>query len=48
MVVATKYTLVCYECYSRNYKIKLNDSNKKQFNKFCPSCNKYTIHKISL
>lgn len=45
-----KVILVCTECLSRNH----NTSKKKgvvkerlELNKFCPKCNKYTLHKES-
>ena len=44
----TKVILVCEECLSRNYTTTKNPSKNNErleFKKFCPSCNKYTIHK---
>uniref|UniRef100_A0A7V3V026 Large ribosomal subunit protein bL33 n=1 Tax=candidate division WOR-3 bacterium TaxID=2052148 RepID=A0A7V3V026_UNCW3 len=40
-------TLACSECKNRNYH---TDKNKKktqrmELKKFCPSCNKHTVHK---
>ena len=42
-----KVILTCSECLSRNYSIKKsNNSDKRlQLNKYCPRCNKYTLHK---
>lgn len=43
-----KVILVCEECLSRNYhteKNKLNTAERVVLKKFCPKCNKYTIHK---
>lgn len=43
-----KVILVCEECLSRNYqttKNKATASERLEFKKFCPRCNKYTIHR---
>lgn len=43
-----KITLVCNECYSRNYSLKQSDSGSQQkleVKKYCPKCNKHTSHK---
>ncbi len=43
-----KVILVCEECLSRNYTTTKNKSksNKRlELRKFCPKCNKYTIHR---
>lgn len=43
-----KIILVCEECLSRNYsttKNKATTSTRLEIKKFCPKCNKYTIHK---
>ena len=43
-----KIILVCEECLSRNYsttKNKAITSTRLEIKKFCPKCNKYTIHK---
>jgi large subunit ribosomal protein L33 len=43
-----KVILVCEECLSRNYtttKNKSTTAERLEFKKFCPKCNKYTIHK---
>jgi len=44
--------LACSECNRQNYtteKNRINEQNKKHprlsLNKFCPQCDKYTIHK---
>ncbi len=45
-----KVILVCTECLSRNYTttIKKDTHNKRyEVNKFCPKCNKHTLHKES-
>jgi len=45
-----KVILICNECLSRNYNTtrKKFDVNKKlEVNKFCPRCNKHTLHKES-
>lgn len=42
--------LICENCLSRNYKTtrkKFDVSEKMSVNKFCPKCNKYTVHKES-
>jgi large subunit ribosomal protein L33 len=44
----TGFTLRCTECNSENYRM---DKNKKthperlETNKYCPKCNKSTLHK---
>jgi len=43
-----KVILICEECLSRNYyvsKNKLNTPKRLEVKKFCPKCNKHTIHK---
>ena len=43
-----KVILVCEECLSRNYTTSKNpqkDSERMSVNKFCPCCNKYTVHR---
>lgn len=45
-----KVILICSECLSRNYVTTVKKGEQKQrleINKFCPRCNKYTIHKQS-
>ncbi|WEK82926.1 MAG: 50S ribosomal protein L33 [Mycoplasma sp.] len=39
--------LVCSECNSINYRIKKEKSNPKrlELKKYCPKCQKATIHK---
>lgn len=40
-------TLACDECHSRNYQVKKNklSVNRLELNKYCPKCNKVTVHK---
>ncbi len=41
-------TLACTECKERNYstsKNKKNQAERIEMNKFCPRCNKHTLHK---
>lgn len=42
-----KVILTCTECLSRNYSTNKNKSNAKriELRKFCPRCNKHTLHK---
>ena len=43
-----KITLVCSVCLSRNYqtsKNKVGQTKRLELNKYCPRCNKYTLHK---
>ncbi|HHU59733.1 TPA: 50S ribosomal protein L33 [bacterium] len=45
-----KVILICNECLSRNYNTtrkKFDVSKKLEVNKFCPRCNKHTLHKES-
>ena len=45
-----KIILVCTECLSRNYstsKKKAVATERMQLSKFCPKCNKKTVHKES-
>lgn len=45
-----KIILVCTECLSRNYNTSKNKQTQKErleMNKFCPTCNKHTLHKES-
>jgi len=40
-------SLVCSQCKSKNYYTTKNKKVKKdklQLNKFCPKCNKHTLH----
>lgn len=48
--MADKITLVCTECLSRNYstaKNKKNQTERLEIRKYCPKCNKHTLHKES-
>jgi large subunit ribosomal protein L33 len=42
-----RVSLVCSECESRNYSTtrKPERSGQLNFKKFCPTCNKHTVHK---
>lgn len=43
-----KVILICEECLSRNYTFnrnKLTSNERMTLRKFCPKCNKHTIHK---
>ncbi|MDO4198959.1 MAG: 50S ribosomal protein L33 [Erysipelotrichaceae bacterium] len=42
-----KVILTCSECLSRNYSTSKNKTNAKriELKKFCPRCNKHTLHK---
>ena len=43
-----KVILVCEECLSRNYTVKKNKLSTPEriaIKKYCPRCNKHTIHK---
>ncbi len=43
-----KTILMCSECLSRNYvthKNKQGSSERLELMKFCPRCNKHTVHK---
>ncbi len=45
-----KIILVCTECLSRNYtttKVKAVSTKRLELTKFCPKCNKHTVHKES-
>ena len=45
-----KIILVCTECLSRNYNTTKNKTTQKErleLAKFCPKCNKHTVHKES-
>ncbi|MBR0462397.1 MAG: 50S ribosomal protein L33 [Erysipelotrichaceae bacterium] len=43
----TKVILTCSECLSRNYVTNKNRQSTKRLElmKFCPKCNKHTLHK---
>ena len=45
--MADKVILVCTECLSRNYTTQKNrnSAERLELNKFCPKCNKHTLHK---
>ncbi|MCX5775284.1 MAG: 50S ribosomal protein L33 [Firmicutes bacterium] len=46
----SKVILICSECLSRNYTAtkRSHDSTVRlELNKFCPKCNKPTLHKES-
>lgn len=48
--MADKVTLVCTECLSRNYtteKNKKTQTERLEIRKYCPKCNKHTLHKES-
>jgi large subunit ribosomal protein L33 len=43
-----KVILICEECLSRNYTVdrnKLISKERMVLRKYCPKCNKHTIHK---
>ena len=42
-----KVILTCSVCLSRNYTIDKSGSSTKriELNKYCPRCNKHTLHK---
>jgi large subunit ribosomal protein L33 len=43
-----KVTLICSECFNRNYqttKNKVNTKEKLEQMKYCSKCNKHTLHK---
>ncbi|MBQ1879812.1 MAG: 50S ribosomal protein L33 [Candidatus Enteromonas sp.] len=42
-----KVFLICTECLNRNYSVsKRKDSAQRlELNKYCPHCNKHTLHK---
>ncbi|MGM9813528.1 MAG: 50S ribosomal protein L33 [Candidatus Enteromonas sp.] len=44
-----KVFLICTECLSRNYTVmkRQDDARRLELNKFCPTCNKHTLHKES-
>lgn len=45
-----KIILICTECLSRNYsttKKKDGSNGRLELKKFCPRCNKQTLHKES-
>ncbi|HBF68834.1 MAG TPA: 50S ribosomal protein L33 [Firmicutes bacterium] len=44
-----KVILICPECLSRNYTAskKEGDTTRLEIKKYCPRCNKMTLHKES-
>ena len=43
-----RYTLACSECKQRNYNDKKNKRlhpERVEYKKYCPFCNKHTVHK---
>ncbi len=45
-----KIILVCSECMNRNYTTTKNKQTSKErleLNRYCPHCNKHTLHKES-
>ena len=44
-----KVFLVCSECLSRNYNVskRKDDPTRLALSKYCPHCNKHTLHKES-
>ena len=42
-----KIILTCSVCLSRNYTTNKNNNNSKRIElmKYCPKCNKHTLHK---
>lgn len=44
-----KVILICPECLSRNYTAskKEEDTTRLEIKKYCPHCNKMTLHKES-
>ncbi|HZJ89112.1 MAG TPA: 50S ribosomal protein L33 [Bacilli bacterium] len=45
-----KVTLICEVCLSRNYQTTIKavgQTERFQKNKYCPKCNKKTVHKES-
>lgn len=45
-----KVILICTECLSRNHittKKKEGNGTRLELKKFCPKCNKHTLHKES-
>jgi large subunit ribosomal protein L33 len=46
--VRPKITMACEDCKNRNYitkKNRRNDPDRLEVSKFCPNCNKHTMHK---
>ena len=44
-----KVFLICTECLSRNYTFtkRSDDPVRQELSKFCPRCNKHTLHRES-
>lgn len=42
-----KVILVCEDCLSRNYQVeqKAQSTSRLELKKYCPTCNKHTLHK---
>ncbi|MGI6205120.1 MAG: 50S ribosomal protein L33 [Anaerovoracaceae bacterium] len=43
-----KVTMACTECKQRNYntmKNKKNNAERLELKKYCPFCNKHTLHR---
>ncbi len=42
-----KIILICDECLSRNYQVykSTGKTTKLEVKKYCPHCNKHTLHK---
>ena len=46
--VRPKITMACEDCKEGNYitkKNRRNDPDRREVKKFCPRCNKHTLHK---
>ncbi len=41
--------MICEECLNRNYTVskRKDDAKRLEIRKFCPHCNKHTLHKQS-
>ncbi|MFV0247145.1 MAG: 50S ribosomal protein L33 [Mycoplasmatales bacterium] len=40
-----KINLICDTCLNSNYSVKKSSGSRLEIKKFCPTCNKHTIHK---
>ena len=48
MAERTHVALVCEECGARNYQTtKARKQERLTIKKFCPTCNRHTVHKES-
>jgi large subunit ribosomal protein L33 len=48
MAERTRVALVCEECGARNYQTtKARNQERLTLKKFCPTCNRHTVHKES-